>query len=106
MKLDQTSERPRAPKSSKRQQKRRRIRFQIEAPPGSQVFVAGNFNDWEADSFRLTDKGHPGQFRRHVYVDAGQIEYKFVVDGEWQIDPNCQRWTPNSLGSLNSVVDL
>lgn len=87
-------------------QGKRRLSFEIEAPAGAQVFVAGSFNDWDPSAHRLTDKDHSGTFRRHVYVEPGMIEYKFVVDGEWQIDSNCARWTPNRFGSLNSVVEV
>ena len=84
---------------------KRRILFEVEAPPGADVFVAGNFNGWERAKHRLTDKGHPGQFRRQVYVEPGTVEYKFIVDGKWLIDSNCTRWTPNEFGTLNSVTD-
>ena len=85
---------------------KRRILFECEAAPGSDVFVAGDFNDWDDTKHRLTDKGHPGRFRRHVFLKPGRAEYKFVVDGEWQIDPDCTTWAPNKFGSLNSVVDV
>jgi 1,4-alpha-glucan branching enzyme len=84
---------------------KRRILFEVTAEPGAKVFVAGNFNRWEAAKHRLTDKGHPGHFRRYVYVEPGQVEYKFLIDGKWQIDCNCPHWKPNNFGTLNSVTD-
>jgi 1,4-alpha-glucan branching enzyme len=84
---------------------KRRLLFELEAPAGAEVFVAGSFNNWQLSKHRLTDKGHPGKFRRHVYVEPGTVEYKFLVDGKWQIDSKCTRWTPNEFGTLNSVIE-
>ena len=85
---------------------KRRIRFDVEAPPGSEVFVAGDFNAWDRQKHRLTDKGHPGHFSRQIYVEPGTIEYKFLVDGEWHIDSDCPSWSPNEFGTLNSVLHV
>ena len=85
---------------------KRRILLSISAPAGSEVFVAGDFNEWDHLKHRLTDKGNPGQFRRFIFVDPGRYEYKFNVDGDWQIDPNCEAWAPNQFGSLNSVISI
>lgn len=85
---------------------KRRIRFEVEAPPGSEVFVAGDFNRWDVTKHPLSDKGHPGIFRRQLYVEPGTVEYKFLVDGEWHIDAGCSRWSPNDFGTLNSVLHV
>ena len=29
---------------------------------------------------------------------------EFVIDGEWHIDPECTKWSPNIFGTLNSVI--
>ena len=80
------------------------VEFQITAEPGSQIFVAGTFNDWDPARHPMRDNPHGGLFKTTVALPAGRHEYKFVVNGEWQIDPNCPDWHPNGLGSLNSVV--
>lgn len=104
-KKSQQGSKPRGADREPTNRGKRRVLFEVEASPGAKVFVAGNFNDWEGSKHRLTDKGHPGQFRRHVYVEPGTVEYKFIVDGKWQIDSNCPRWKPNEFGTLNSVTD-
>ena len=101
----QKAAQPLAEKPQVRNRGKRRLLFEVEAPAGAEVFVAGNFNSWQPDKHRLTDKGHPGQYRRHVYVEPGTIEYKFLIDGKWHIDAKCSRWTPNEFGTLNSVVE-
>ena len=70
----QKAAQPITEKPKVRNRGKRRILFQVEAPPGAEVFVAGNFNHWQQSKHRLTDKGHPGKFRRHVYVEPGTIE--------------------------------
>jgi 1,4-alpha-glucan branching enzyme len=85
---------------------KRRLVFEIKADPGSEVFVAGSFNDWQPTKHRLADKNGAGHFQRQVYVEPGPVEYKFVVNGVWQVDSNCPTWVPNAVGSLNSRVDV
>lgn len=100
MKLKNQQKKPQSNKG------KRRILFEVEAPPGSTVFVAGNFNWWDRTTHQLTDEGCPGRYRRHSYLDPGRIEYKFLINGEWCIDPNCPGWIANKFGSLNSVTNV
>ncbi len=81
---------------------RKRIRFQLDAEEGSEVFVAGSFNGWKADKHRLSHKD--GVYGCSILLPKGRHEYKFVVDGVWCVDPCCAEWTPNDMGSLNSVI--
>jgi hypothetical protein len=41
-----------------------------------------------------------------VLLPEGRFEYKFVVDHRWQTDPANDRYCPNGLGSLNSVLEV
>ncbi len=45
-----------------------------------------------------------GVYEAVVPLDPGSYEYKFVVNGEWCVDPECPRWAPDGHGSLNSVL--
>lgn len=83
---------------------RKRVRFELNAEPGSKVFVAGSFNGWDARKNRLTHKN--GAYSTTILIPKGRHEYKFVVDGVWCVDPECSEWAPNSYGSLNSVVSI
>ena len=85
--------------------KPRKIKFQIAAEPESKVYLAGTFNDWDPIAIRMRRNGN-GTFAATLLLPQGRHEYKFVVNGTWQMDPNCPQWTPNSLGSLNSVVEV
>ena len=81
---------------------RKRITFEVHAEPKSDVFVAGTFNQWNPRKNRL--KEQKGVFRTTMLLPKGRHEYKFVINGVWSIDPECPEWTPNGLGSLNSVL--
>ncbi len=85
---------------------RRRVRFEIAAGPGHRVFVAGTFNGWDPEATPLKDRDGTGRYTRAVLLEPGRYEYKFVVDGVWCVDPDCPRWLPNDLGTLNSVLEI
>lgn len=80
------------------------VQFQIPAEPGSQIFIAGSFNDWNPQEHKLKDK--QGVYKTSLPLAPGQHEYKFVVNGIWTVDPNNQAWVPNNMGSLNSVITV
>jgi 1,4-alpha-glucan branching enzyme len=83
----------------------KKIRFEMTAEPGSQVFVAGSFNNWSPTTHRLTNK--PDSIRDYetaLPVPKGMHGYKFIVNGVWTMDPNCLHRMPNGLGTLNSVI--
>jgi len=82
---------------------RRRVAFEVSAEPGSEVFVAGSFNDWNPARNPLRDRTGDGAFRTSLLLHPGRYEYKFVINNVWSIDPECRNWTPNAEGSLNSV---
>lgn len=82
------------------------VTFEIRAEPGSVVYVAGTFNDWNPQSHRLKDEAGLGVFRTTIPLVPGRYEYKFVVNGVWCIDPECTEWVRNEYGSLNSVLHV
>jgi 1,4-alpha-glucan branching enzyme len=71
---------------------------------GAEVFLAGDFNDWNPRSHRMVRK--EGAFHKRLKLAPGTYEYKFVVDGEWRTDPSAAEQRPNEFGSMNSVVHV
>jgi 1,4-alpha-glucan branching enzyme len=84
---------------------KKRVEFKIEAPAGSEISVAGTFNNWKP-GVTLLRETKAGQFRRTLYLPRGRYEYKFVIDGAWTVDPLCDRWTSNEIGTLNSILEI
>lgn len=84
----------------------KKVEFRMIAAPGSNVSVAGTFNNWDPGRNPLKENPHSGHFRGVITVPAGRHEYKFVVNGEWGTDPNCAESVPNGAGSWNSVLTV
>ncbi len=79
-------------------------RFSIKPAAGAKaVSVVGDFSDWTPVEMR---KQKDGSFAATVALAAGAHEYKFIVDGEWVVDPDNNTWALNSFGTLNSVVHI
>ena len=83
----------------------KKIKFTITAPEAQNVFLVGNFNSWSLDSHPLK-KNIKGEWDVSIKLAPGRYEYRFLVDGEWQNDPYCEDYVPNSFGSENSVFTL
>lgn len=85
-------------------QKRKRVTFVIESDAGKSVSVAGSFNDWDISHKILTDESNEGVYKGTMLLDPGTYEYKFFIDDTWCIDPANPNFSPNELGTLNSVL--
>lgn len=81
---------------------KRRVVFEIKAPSGSDVQLAGSFNNWNPEKHPM--KYESGVYRKTVMLPGGRHEYKFVIDGFWCVDPECKEWCPDGHGALNSVL--
>lgn len=82
--------------------KRKPTRFVLLAPHVHRVTLAGNFNDWNTSSHPLI-KDEEGIWQIELYLKAGEYEYKFVVDEEWKIDPECTLFAATADGTINCV---
>jgi 1,4-alpha-glucan branching enzyme len=78
------------------------IRFTIRpnTPPTS-VQLAGDFNGWKPVPMR---RGKNGAFEVEVPLSRDAHQYKFIIDGQWVLDPDTTVTVPNPYGSTNSVV--
>ena len=84
----------------------KQVQFEVASEPGSQVFLAGTFNNWNPLAQPLNAKADSERFTTTLRIPVGTHEYKFVVNGVWRADPNCAAWVANDHGSLNSVVHV
>lgn len=82
----------------------RKVLFTLESSPGSTVAVAGSFNEWDPAFTPMEFDEHSGMYRASVYLEPGEYEYKFVVNGEWLLDESNPGFYPNDFGTLNSVL--
>lgn len=83
--------------------KRRRLTFCFESAKAEGVILMGDFNNWNAKIHPMK-KDKNGVWKKIVMVYPGRYEYKFLVDGDWQLDPQNEDCCVNSFGSRNNVL--
>ncbi len=66
------------------------------------ISVAGVFNNWNPQSFRMKREGDEWVYK--VHLNEGKHLYKFVVDGKWILDPANKLWEENEHGTGNSIL--
>jgi hypothetical protein len=77
-----------------------KVHFVYYDPAAVRVAVAGEFND---AAFLMRRVGETGLFFHTLTVPgATRLEYKFLVDGEWKVDPLCQHKIDNGIGGVNT----
>lgn len=81
------------------------IVFSLHAPDAEAVFLAGEFNGWNASDLPLQAVGD-GNWSVVVALAPGSHEYKFVVDGVWREDPDNPERIADPFGGSNSVVTV
>ena len=81
------------------------VTFTLNAPDAQAVFLAGDFNGWNASDLPLANDG-AGNWSVTVPLAAGAYEYKFVVDDQWQEDPGNAQKKSDPFGGSNSLVTV
>ncbi len=70
------------------------------------VFLAGSFNDWNDAKTKMLDADNDGTYTVTLLLSQGEYQYKFVVDGNWQADPNNPTTAEDGFGGSNSVLTV
>jgi 1,4-alpha-glucan branching enzyme len=78
--------------------------FHFDSARAKSVSVAGDFSEWEKSPVKMI-KGGGNIWHAKVALPPGRHLYRFLVDGEWQDDPNRER-VPNCYGTFNNVLDV
>lgn len=86
-------------------QKKRRFDFKINALQAQGVYLCGTFNNWSESSDRMK-MDSSGVWKKSKMLSQGIYEYKFLVDGDWTLDPECRETAPNGFGTKNNVITL
>ncbi len=45
-----------------------------------------------------------GVWKKMVMIPPGRCDYKFLVDGQWMLDPNNDQKCSNCFGSYNNIL--
>jgi 1,4-alpha-glucan branching enzyme len=80
-----------------------RQEFSFNAPAASTVMLVGDFTHWQKSPISLR-KGRDGAWQTSVSLAPGTYHYRFIVDGEWQDDPDCTLRVPNPYGQQDAVL--
>jgi glycosidase len=82
--------------------------FRYVPPPGSlphAVSVSGEWNGFASPGVVMSGPDATGGFSAQVQLPPGLVAYKFIVDGNWILDP-AERWQKYVGGIANSAVQV
>jgi hypothetical protein len=68
------------------------VYFTLKAPGAKEVYIVGDFNNWNATVEKMEQSGN--LFEISLYLVEGNYHYKFVVDGDWIVDPDNPGYDP------------
>ncbi|HEX8354121.1 MAG TPA: DUF3471 domain-containing protein [Pyrinomonadaceae bacterium] len=70
----------------------------------SVVVLTGSFNNWSQSQLLFAREGDEWVCR--VDLDPGVYRYKFIVDGDWLLDPSNPDTAEDEAGNLNNVLEV
>ena len=79
------------------------VAFVCFAPDATQVFITGDFNDWDPSSHPLK-RMSDGAWRVEIPLNHGHHHYLFLVDGKPTLDPHAQGVARNEKNEKVSLV--
>jgi 1,4-alpha-glucan branching enzyme len=79
-----------------------KIKFDFSAPEAKEVFLVGNFNQWNSQANPMK-KDKKGIWKVTLSLAPGRYEYRFIADGKWENDPSCSSCVTNAFGGKNCV---
>ena len=79
------------------------ILFQFYNQGARSVEIAGDFNHWVPEALMTRETG---LWQKVVPIKERKFRYKYIVDGEWQIDPCHEERRENEFGGIDSYLEL
>ncbi len=76
--------------------------FSLAAPGAKKVQLVGDFTHWQEHPIPMQIAAG-GVWRATVELTPGEHRYRFIVDGEWRDDPECNTRVANPFGSQDAV---
>jgi len=87
-------------------QQQGKVQFVGLYPKASEVYVAGDFNNWNPRQTALANIDDNGRWLAELGLPNGVYRYRYIVDGRWQQDPYNEHTEINEFGEFNSVVEV
>lgn len=84
------------------------VRFTLEAPQASSVYLAGDFNAWGGEDYKLSRASSDSPWEISVKLEKGKAYvYNFVVNGStWIADPKALARIDDGFGGSGSLLRL
>ncbi|HEX8119091.1 MAG TPA: glycogen-binding domain-containing protein [Pyrinomonadaceae bacterium] len=70
----------------------------------SVVVLVGTFNNWNQSQLLFAREADGWVCR--VDLDPGVYQYKFIVDGDWLLDPSNPDTAEDEAGNVNTVIEV
>ena len=83
--------------------KRRKVTFSLTSPDAKEVILMGDFNQWNPKVHPMK-KNKTGVWEKVTLLFPGTYEYRFMVDGQWENDPNNAQTRTNQFGTKNNFI--
>ena len=107
-----TSEEKRLPKEKSAvfrggpRQTKEGVLFSYFDPSARDVQLVGDFSDWEPLHNSMTQDQGKHIWSGIIPLETGSYQYKFIVDGEWKIDPDNAEVVTTPMGARNSALKV
>ena len=90
-------------KKKEEKPKEKKIEFVFYAPEAMQVFLTGDFNNWDTQSLPMK-KDKDGTWKAKIKLAPGRYEYKLFANNAWVEDLPCAELSSNPFGTQNFVT--
>jgi enterochelin esterase family protein len=72
---------------------------------GTNVYLAGDFNGWSSSADKLNRvSGTNFFYLSKIFERDARLDYKFIVDGNWILDPNNPKTCPGGFGPNSELA--
>lgn len=80
--------------------------FRLLRPDARQVYLVGDFNDWQENDLPMS-KSDEGEWVCRLPLPEGVYQFKYLVDGEWCEDRSMDGvgWAPFGCSSITVVSE-
>ncbi len=84
---------------------RNEVIFSLTAPDAKEVFITGDFNNWELSDKNKMELTEDGWIKK-LTLPQGRHRYRFVMDGKWTEDPGNALKEVNPYGEMDSLIEV
>jgi len=82
------------------------VLFSYYDPVAKSVQLVGDFSSWKPVKDIMVQEKANKVWKGIVPLKPGKYQYKFIVDGEWRIDPYNSDVIASDVGVNNSTVEV